>query len=502
MDDGFNQQASTSKADRPLLIRKWAITINCDLLEDSRLKDNTFLVRGQDLSSKTNKRNVKIRTTIWIGALEPMDSEKTHPYNHRHCCVENTGGGISKMNALSQLTKYLNLPHGSLTCGEGQVVPYVQPVHEWDAYQKYMFKTIEDDKKPDERIIQDSVRYLRKQLQRNPTEAQVQEYLIKNDLMSFKRCATSSITQQIKLAINIADIYHSSDEEKDKDSNEDGRRYWSKLVQLNDVTPEKNNNSSEFFSQVLDVMVSQYIKGRLRNTTKPLPLRAILDIITLLLMPMFLKRNAEDHETKSVILCGRSKTGKSYFSMKLHKANILKEMTQESGCGRFDASTTVNGYLWDEADNDILVTKSYSSILKNLTNGDSAPVKIHGTSTTVTGWVVITSQKMLLKKPEDEEAWARRLFEFDLNTCPQIPNYIKSFDIMKKKNVEELLTFVYFMICVYPYEVGQFRYGNKNLIAVEYYEDIMNAQFETVSDKEQLLSQLKNKIDCLVTIYP
>lgn len=474
------------------LFRKWAFTINCDVLKHDLLNNISYFVEGHDISSTINKRNKTIRTTVWIGALEPAEEGKKDPYAHRHCAMEHTGGGISKMNALTLLSTFLNIPVGTLTCGIGCVVTYSQPVQSWPDYQKYMFKTLPGRMTSDEEKIQQAVIKLRRTQRKNPTPTQVKEYLVRENILSFRKVATGAIKQQIELACEIGDIYKSSDDDKSEDGdNDDGLKFLSKLSRLDNTSDAATSQqSSGFFDDILGTLVNQ-LRCTTRDGSSP-PFRRILEIIGLLIMPLFLKRNNNDHKTKSLVLFGRSKTGKSFLPMQLVKANKLHLVSSDAkGVGRFDANTSSNGFFFDDAKSNVLMGTD-APTLKNLTAGDEASIKIYSKSTTVRGWTIITSQTSLLRLDTDKEAWSRRLIELNFNKCEPIKEYTTVFDIVKRSNVDEMLTFLYYVIHK-PKTTAQVVLKDF-LIQSEYYDDIVCNMFEKLKQGTNLLRLLNHTV--------
>lgn len=484
--------AATKQDAKVKLFRKWAFTINCELLEHELLNSESYYVEGQDVVSTINKRNKVVRTTVWIGALEPAEQDKKDPYKHRHCAIENTGGGISKMNALTVLSKFLNIPVGTLTCGVGCVVTYSQPVQSWPDYQKYMFKQLPGRMTSDEEKIQEAVIKLRRSLNRNPTNTQVKEYLIKEKILSFRKVATTAINRQIELACQIGNIYKSSDDDNsDEGDEDDGLKFLSKLSRLDDTSAATASTSSAgFFDDILPTLVTQ-----LRCTTKEgqtPPLRGILEIVGLLIMPLFLKRNSNDHKSRSLVLYGRSKTGKSFIPMQLVKAGKLHLISSDAkGVGRFDANTTCNGFFFDDVKNNILCGSDAPTI-KNLTGGDEASIKVYSSSNTIRGWTIITCQTKLQKADADLDAWNRRLIELNFNKCEPIKEYTTVFDIVKRSNVDEMLTFLYYIL--HKPKTSSQVVLKDFLIQSEYYDEIVCTMFDKLKHGHNLLRLLNHVI--------
>jgi hypothetical protein len=482
--------AASKEETKAKLFRKWAFTINCELLKDERLNSQSFYVEGHNLSETTNKRNKVVRTTVWIGALEPPEEGKKDPYWHRHCAIESTGGGISKMNALTLMSTYLNIPIGTLTCGHGNVVSYSQPVKSWLDYQKYMFKILPGRMTSDEEKIQQSVIKLRRNLRKNPTPTQVKEYLLRENLLSFRKVATGAIKAQIELACEVGDMYKSDDSGGSSPDNDDGQKFLNKLARMDSSSACAEPQSSSFFDDVLEVLVKQ-----LRSTTRDgqcPPLRGIFEIIALLIMPLFLKRNNNDHKTKSLVLFGRSKTGKSFIPMQLVKANKLHLVSSDAkGVGRFDANTAANGFFFDDVKNNLLMSTDAPTI-KNLTAGDEASIKIYSKSTTVRGWTIITCQQKLLRQEVDTDAWKRRLIELNFNACEPIHEYTTVFDILKRSNVDEMLTFLYYVI--HKPKSSANVVLKDFLIQSEYYDEIVCKMFDKLKEGSNLLRLLNMNI--------
>jgi len=482
--------AATKEEAKAKLFRKWAFTINCDILKDERLNSQSFYVEGHNLSETTNKRNKVVRTTVWIGALEPAEEGKKDPYSHRHCAIENTGGGISKMNALTLLSTYLNIPVGTLTCGVGNVVTYSQPVQSWPDYQKYMFKVLPGRMTSDEEKIQQAVIKLRRNLRKNPTPTQVKEHLLREQLLSFRKVATGAIKAQIELACEVGDMYKSDDSAEDSPDHDDGQKFLHKLARLDSSSTSREPESSGFFDDILEVLVKQ-LRSTTRNGTCP-PLRGIFEIIALLIMPLFVKRNNNDHKTKSLVLFGRSKTGKSFIPMQLVKANKLHLVSSDAkGVGRFDANTAANGFFFDDVKSNLLQGTDAPTI-KNLTAGDEASIKIYSKSTTVRGWTIITCQQKLLMHDVDVDAWKRRLIELNFNACEPIQEYTTVFDILKRSNVDEMLTFLYYVI--HKPKSSAKTVMKDFLIQSEYYDDIVCRMFDKLKEGTNLLRLLNMNI--------
>lgn len=484
---------AASEGKKAKLFRKWAFTINCDLLNDARLNDVTYYVEGSDVSHVVNARNKTLRTTIWIGALEPKEVGKKDNYNHRHCAVENTSGGISKMNALAQLAKYLNINCSLLTCGEGRVVTYSQPVLEWPSYKTYMFKTLPGRMTSDEEKIQQAVIHLRRTMKRNPTPTQVKQYLVDNHIIAFRKVATGTVKQQIELACELGDVYKSSSsDDGTEDNDEDGRKFLSKLARLDDGTAVIPK-SAGFFEDVLHSLVDQLKNVTMRtNDTHP-PFKRVLEIIAMMIMPLFVKRNNNDHKTKSLVFYGKSKTGKSFMLMNLVKAGKLHQISSDAkGVGRFDAQLSCNGYFFDDCNNKLLMSTDAPTI-KNLTAGDEASVKVYAKSTAIRGWTFITCQTVLERMTSDEDAWNRRLTELCFDKCQAFEEYTTVFDIMKRSNIDEMLTFLYYVLHK-PNVCDSITILKDYFIDSVYYDGIISNMFDKLTYGNNLLKVLSMHI--------
>lgn len=478
--------ASTVECEKAKVFRKWAFTINCDLLNDTRLNDKTFYVEGQNLSLKEDNRGKTVRSTVWIGALEGREEGKKHPYNHRHCAVENTSGSISKMTALNMLATYLNIPVSKFTCGHEQVVPYSQPALRWPDYVTYMFKALPGRSTSDEEKIQQVVIKLRRDHKRNPTSTQVKEYLLQNQILSFRKVASTLIKQQIDLACEVGDLYKSSSsEDGDGEDTDDGLKFIAKMSKLDDQA-SISTKSASFFEDILETLVKQL---RATSSSKVIPLHKIFEVIALMLIPLFIKRNSNDHETRSLVLYGKSKTGKSFIPMQLVKAGKLHLIsTDAKGVGRFDAPVSCNGFFFDDVKNNWLLGSDAPTI-KNLTAGDEASVKVFAKSTSIRGWTIITCQSRLLRREEDESAWARRLFEICFDDCDVIQEYTTVFDIVQRSNVDEILTFLYYVI--HKPETNNISIKDW-LIKCEYYDSIISCMFDKLKHGQSLLRLLNH----------
>lgn len=482
--------AQDRELERIKVFRKWAFTINVELLTDERLRDKSFMVEGGDLTNKVDKRNKTLRTTIWIGPMESREADKKHAYEHRHCAVECTAGGISKMTAVNYLAKYLNINPALLTCGHGQVITYSQPVQKWPEYKLYMFKSLPGRLTSESEHIQQSVIHLRRKLKRNPTEREVLQYLVgDNKLLSFQKAATTTIRQQVKLAIDLADQYKSSD--SDEDENEDGRHFLSDLVKL-DVGDNMEEKSVSFFETILPNLVKQ-----LKSTTKGFygnpDLKHVLEIIGMMIIPLFMRRNHNDHKTKCLVFYGASRTGKSFMFMQLVKAGKLHQIASDAnGVGRFEAPISCTGFFFDDCKEFLLKSKDEPTI-KNLTRGDEASVKIFGGNAPIRGWVVITCQQRLDRYPVDAAAWSSRLLEVNFSECEPYSDFVTAFDIMKKSNIEEMLTFLYFIV----HKPVEFM-SNTNIANVffdtSYYDNIVCSMFDRLTYGNNLLRLLNHKI--------
>lgn len=476
------------------IFRKWCFTLNVDLLDNGRLKDESYYVEGQNTTESINCHNKSTRTTVWIGALEPKEYDKTKPYAHRHCAVECTSGGITKMNAINIMAKFLQLPPSTLTCGEGNVVCYAQQVKDWPAYKMYMFKTLPGRMTSQEEKIQQAVIHLRRSLKKNPQAKEVKEYIVKNNILSFSKVATAQVRQQIELACEIENIYKSDEsvEGSDDSDKDDGIKFLSKLAKLDD--PETQVIiSAGFFDDILDILVKQISKANLLGNGPP-PLRRVFEIIALLILPLFVKRNCNDHQTKSLVFYGLSKTGKSFIQMCLVKAGKLHQVCSDAkGVGRYDMSTSCNGFFFDDVDPKLLTTGDVPTI-KNLTGGDEASVKVYSKSTTVRGWVYITCQTELLKLPEDikQGAWYRRLIELCFDSCEQFKEYTTYFDIVKRSNIDEMLTFLYYVI--HKPKMNCETVLKDFIIKSDYYDGIISNMFNKLKYGTNLLRLLNMRI--------
>lgn len=483
--------AITSRDEKIKLFRKWAFTINCDLLKDKRMSDGSFYVEGQDMSVKINDRNKTVRTTVWIGALEAKEADKRDPYNHRHCAVENTSGSISKMNALTILSDFLNIPVGTLTCGLNCIVSYSQPVNSWLDYKKYMFKALPGRKTSDEEKIQESVTKLRRTLKQNPTSKQVKEYLIQNKVLSFRKVASGMVCKMIDLACDIADVYKSSssDDQDDEDNEEDGLKFLSKLSKLDSNSA---SISVGFFDEILGLLIRQ-LRNVTRSGDKP-PIDKSFEVAALMLMPLIIKRNIDDHETPSLVLYGKSQTGKSFIPMCLVKATKLHLMaTDAKGVGRFDANTSCNGFFFDDVNYKTALCSSDTPTIKNLACGDEATIKIHGKTASIRGWLIITSQGRLRKDENDQQAWQRRLLELNFDECDKFKTFVTSFDVTKRSNIDEILTFLYWVIHRPIIPELAMNYS-KCLIKTEYYDSTICAMFDKLKYGQNLLRVLNHVI--------
>lgn len=479
----------SKEAEKAKYFRKWAFTINLDLVKDERLQDPKYFVEGQNLSESVNSRNKVTRSTIWIGSIDPREEDKTKPYPHRHCAVENTGGGITKMNAINMICKYLNIQPSLLEFGEGKPVCYGQPVKDWPSYKMYMFKSLPGRMTSQEEKIQAAVIHLRRTLKKNPESKQVKEYLVKNNILSFSKVATGMVKQQIELACEIGDVYksdESADGSEDGEDKDDGIKFLSKLARLDDSTLAVDV-SAGFFDDILDILVRQLRCTKLIGNGPP-PLRRIFEIIAMMIMPLFVKRNNNDHETKSLIFYGLSKTGKSFIPMCLVKAGKLHLICSDAkGVGRYDAAISCNGFFFDDVDSKILLSTEVPTI-KNITGGDEASVKVYAKSTTVRGWCFMTCQTALQKKEEDEIAWNRRLIELCFDDCEPFQEYTTVFDIVKRSNVDEMLTFLYYVI--HKPRMNCETVLKDFLIKSTYYDDVITNMFAKLKYGTNLLRML------------
>lgn len=490
LQDSWSEEltATAKEGEKSKLFRKWAFTVNCDLLNDTRLNDISYYVEGHDLTNTVNSRNKNIRTTIWIGALEPKEFEKKDNYNHRHCAIENTGGGISKMNALTQLAKYLNIDCKLLTCGHGCVISYSQPIMEWPSYKAYMFKTLPGRLTSDEEKIQQAVIHLRRTLKKNPTPVQVKQYLVQGNIIAFRKVATGAIKQQIELACELGDVYKSSGSEDGDEDNDDGLKFLSKLARLDDATTVCDV-SSGFFDDILEILVKQLKMTTLRDCDDNPPLKRIFEIIAMMIMPLFIKRNNNDHKTKSLVFYGLSQTGKSFMLMNLVKSGKLHQVSSDAkGVGRFDAPISCNGFYFDDA-NDKILMSSDTITIKNLTAGDEASVKIYSKSASVRGWTFITCQTPLQKAQSDDEAWNRRLVEICFDNCEVFKEYTTVFDMVKRSNVDEMLTFLYYVLHKPKMATAELILRDF-FIQSEYYDSIITSMFDKLKHGNNLLRLL------------
>lgn len=485
--------ATTSVEARAKMFRKWAFTINCDLLNDKRLNESSFYIEGQDVSVKTNDRNKTVRTTVWIGALEPKEVGKRDNYNHRHCAVENTSGSITKMNALTILSEYLNIPVGTLTCGLDCVVPYSQPVNSWIDYKKYMFKTLPGRKTSDEEKIQESVTKLRRSLKQNPTPKQVKEYLVQNSVLSFRKVASGMVSKMIDLACDIADVYKSSSsedgEDKEEEEEQDGLKFLSKLSKLDANT---SSISAGFFDDILPLLIRQLMDVT-RGGDKP-TIEKAFEVAALMLMPLILKRHIDDHQTPSLVLYGKTQTGKSFIPMSLVKATKLHLIaTDAKGVGRFEANSSCNGFFFDDINYKTALCSTDTPTIKNLTCGDEATIKIYGKTAPIRGWLIMTSQGKLRKEENDEGAWQRRLIELDFEQCTKFKTFVTAFDMTKRSNIDEILTFLYWTIHRPIMNELRMNYG-KCLIKTEYYDATICAMFDKLKYGQNLLRVLNHVV--------
>lgn len=494
-DYGETITAQSRDDEKAKLWRRWAFTVNVEKINDSRLLDPTFIVEGVDLSKRINKHNKMVRTTIWVGPIEPKEYDKKNAYAHRHCAVECTSGGISKMNAVNLLAKYLNVSPDIFTMGHDFVLTYAQPVKSMEDYKKYMFKIMPGRMTSDEEKIQQSVIKLRRDLRKNPSTTQVKQYLIDNSLLSFSKVASAQIKQKIELACELGDMYKSSSSEdgsEDGKDNDDGLKFLSKLSKVEKtISAEMSTDSVGFFDVVLRKLVEQ-----LRFTTRGgthAPLRGIFEVIALMIMPLFLNRNHNDQKTKSLVLYGRSKTGKSFISMQLVKVNKLHQIaTDAKGVGRFDANNNCTGFFFDDVPANILKSSDAPTI-KNLAGGDSARVKVFGKTTDIRGWTIITCQTQLERDSVDAQAWGRRFCELCFDDCKPFEQFTTNFDIIKRSNVDEMLTFLYYVIHK-PKMMHVETVIVNQLITSSYYDDIICAQFNKLSHGTNLLRLLSSII--------
>jgi hypothetical protein len=350
-----------------------------------------------------------------------------------------------------------------------------------------MFKTLPGRTTSDEDKIQACVIQLRRRLKKNPTPIQVKEILIRDNILSFRKVATSAIKQQIELACELGDMYKSDSSDGDKSpSHDDGLKFLSKLSRIDDDTNTMADRSVGFFDDVLGILIEQ-LSATTRDDENP-PFRRVLEIIGLLIMPLFLKRNANDHETKSLVLYGKSKTGKSFIPMQLVKARKLHLIaTDAKGVGRFDAPTSSNGFFFDDVPKDILKSTDCTTI-KNLTSGDEACVKVYARSTIVRGWTVITCQTELEKNDTDYAAWSRRLLELNFDDCNSIDKYTTVFDIVKRSNVDEMLTFLYYII--HKPTIGCDTKLKDYFLKSEYYDETVSTMFDQLEHGANLLRLL------------
>lgn len=482
------------------LFRKWAFTVNCEKLKDARMNDVSYYVEGSDLSVATNKHGKTTKQTIYIGPLEPKEEDKKDPYAHRHCAVHSTAGSISKMNAIRLLAKFLNIRPDKFTCGIGNVITYSQPVQRWPDYKKYMYKTLKGRDQTDECVLKQAVTFLRRKLQKNPVAKEVKEYLIKNDLMSIRKVATMAIKQQIDLLCDIGDIFKSSDEEKSPEK-ESGAHFLNRLLQISDAEPIAPVSSVTFYETVLPVMLEQLMQTSIDGKVD-LNFYQAIEVICLQFMPLLLKRDPNDHETLSLLMYGESGTGKSFVPMSLCKFNRLHLICGDAaGVGRFDANTAATGYFFDEAKDDFFTGRDAGTI-KNLTAGDETSIKVYSKSARIRGWVVVTAQHKLLYDTIDRNAWKRRILRLSFLHCQPVKTFVDSFDLSSKRNIEEILTFLYNVLHMEKNNNGLYIDAYKcEFIANKYYTDIIDKQFAQLEYGQCLLDALKSQIGSFKNMY-
>lgn len=497
-DEAVYNTAHAEEESKVKLLRKWAFTINCDLLDEPKLMNPEFYVEGQNVSEKINSKNTTVRQTVWIGALEPKEEDKQDPYNHRHCAVESTAGGISKMKALNLLATFLNINPSKFTCGHGEVIKYSQKVDNWISYKNYMFKTLPGRATKEEDNIQTAVTKLRRRLKCNPTPTQVKDYLLKEKLIAFKRLATTQVVQMINLAIEMQDITKSSDED-DGGETDDGPTFLAKLARLdNGESSAAMQQSSTFLEDVLEKLICQLRRTSIRGQ-KP-PLRVIIEIIAMMIMPLFVRRNNNDHKTRALVFYGRSRTGKSFFPMQLVKANKLHLIaTDAKGVGRFEANASCTGFFFDDVNPSIL-TSTDATTIKNISAGDEASIKIYGKSTIVRGWILITCQTRLNMLPEDKDAWNRRLIGVCFDDCKPLKEYTTLFDITDKNNIEEMLAFLYYALHKPDIEDCALKLKD-NFIDSTYYKDIIENMFSKLKYGTNLLKVVKQTVAAIYQTF-
>lgn len=361
--------------------RRFCFTLNADVL---KLHLSTYKPSPSIL--------LEGKFEVMLGSLEPAEEDKTDPYAHYHVAVRNKKGAMTKKTAVGILARALQLPAHLFKTGvdaSTTLLTYAQPMkREWETYLTYAFKHspaliggIAKSSDTKDKVVANIAKEFYLKNRKRPTERQIMKRIVAD----YGSSAGVRYDKIVKVFCQYADV----DEDIESPVSEEEQGPPAKKICRDLLTVMSTGTSFDAHLNLKRLFAAMKYTSQMSESA----------VMAQVLLPMLTSRHPKDHSSKCLFMFGDAGTGKSFWPRLLQKHGWLQNVPMDaSGVARFELPQGRRGWLIDECTNKWFCSHDNINTLKQLCDGGEASVKVFGTTVSVSGWLIFTSNESSIPK--------------------------------------------------------------------------------------------------------